>query len=116
MDEAGTAEQDVEGPPVGERNVGASVTSSRRVATKASARSATLSSAMSVARTLAPSAAKASAVARPIPCAAAVTKARLPSSRPAMPPLRVVAPITPTGKMPRRRSLCKSPPGCCPAA
>ena len=45
---------------------------------------ASLSSAMSVASTLAPSAAKASAVARPIPCAAAVTRARLPSSRPAM--------------------------------
>ena len=39
---------------------------------------------MSVASTLAPSAAKASAVARPMPCAAAVTNARLPASRPAI--------------------------------
>jgi hypothetical protein len=39
-----------------------------------------------VASTLAPSATKASAVARPIPCAAAVTRARLPASRPAIAP------------------------------
>src|SRR5689334_24154789 len=50
---------------------------------------------MSVASTLAPSAAKASAAARPIPCAAAVTKARLPRSRPAM-----------TGKLPRAEYGC----------
>src|ERR1700738_4728308 len=46
--------------------------------------------AMSVASTLAPSAAKASAAARPIPCAAAVTKARLPSSLPVMPPRHAI--------------------------
>src|SRR5271167_1197748 len=60
------------------------VTSRRKVAISASASGASLSSAISVASTLAPSAAKANAAARPIPCAAAVTNARLPASRPAI--------------------------------
>src|SRR5947207_2111252 len=90
-----------------------SLTSRRRVATKASARSANLSSATSVASTFAPSAAKASAAARPIPCAAAVTRARLPSSLPVMPPRHAVLvggwlPVD-GAKLPCRESLCKSP-------
>lgn len=43
--------------------------------------SASLSPLMSVAKTLAPSSANASATARPMPCAAAVTRISFPSKR-----------------------------------
>ena len=98
MHKAGAVEQDVDGP-----SSSASAAIALRVGhVEPAGRDKglgeigdSLSSAMSVASTLAPSAAKASAVARPIPCAAAVTKARLPSSRPVMPPCHAALPCRP---------------------
>ena len=61
----------------------ASSTSSRRVSMPSTGSSfASVAAFTSVATTLAPSRAKARAIASPIPCAAAVTSARLPVSRP----------------------------------
>src|SRR6185437_5084352 len=95
------------GPVSRARALTASVERTSRARVLAPPRSASLPRSRSVAQTVAPSSMKASAMARPMPCPAAVMTADLPSSRPAMLSSRFILPLFMAGSaelaQPRRQ-------------
>ena len=114
LDEAGAVEEHVDvAEPRGAARRSPSRSSTSRRSVVEAARSAARRAAralMSVARTRAPSAAMASAVARPIPCPAAVTRQRLPFSRSITSPVRPPAFLRFCPTLPRRMSTARPPP------